>query len=346
MIPKEVITAAIKFNNPSCVPYETGIPGREYFDNPGTDEQWVRISELAARLPHYTMGFWPRGNWKDAGTDESGQQISEDEWGVRWVDTHKTSRVVSHPLLHGIPGDYMPPPLPPAEEMHEFRERADANRDKYIVGYVWFTLFEHLWFLRGYEQTLIELYEQSADLDRLLNIIFERALACVRQWREVGVDGIFFSDDWGSQRGLIINPTLWREIFKPFYKQLFDEVHAQGAHVWMHMCGNVLEILPDMIDIGLNVLNPVQPRAMDIATLAERHGGKLCFNGGIDVQGTLVWGSPQDVRDEVKRTIETLGAFKGGYIGATSHTIMPETPVANLIAMLEAFEEYAKTSPM
>ncbi|MCU0645706.1 MAG: hypothetical protein MUC94_15790, partial [bacterium] len=98
-------------------------------------------------------------------------------------------------------------------------------------------------------------------------------------------------------------------------------------------------ILPDLIDIGLNVLNPVQPQAMDVKLLSKEFGGKVCFYGGVDVQGTMIHGSPQNVKDEVHQLIDLFGKFNGGYIGGTSHSIMPETPLDNVIALYEVFLE-------
>jgi len=105
-------------------------------------------------------------------------------------------------------------------------------------------------------------------------------------------------------------------------------------------CPNIIAILPDLIDIGLNVLNPVQPQAMDVAYLAREFGGKVCFYGGVDVQGTLIGGTPADVKNEVHRLVSLFGRFNGGYLGGTSHSIMPETPLDNVIALYEAFAEY------
>ncbi|MDW7680354.1 MAG: uroporphyrinogen decarboxylase family protein, partial [bacterium] len=127
--------------------------------------------------------------------------------------------------------------------------------------------------------------------------------------------------------------------------RMFERVRAGGAHVWMHLCGNITAILPDLIDIGLNVLNPVQPQAMDIRQLAREFGGQVCFNGGVDVQGTLVRGTPEDVRREVHELVEFFGKFNGGYIGGTSHSVMPETPLDNVIAMYAAFSEYLVCQP-
>ena len=115
------------------------------------------------------------------------------------------------------------------------------------------------------------------------------------------------------------------------------------THVWMHLCGDISAILPDLIEIGLNVLNPVQPQAMDVHKLSREFGGKVCFYGGVDVQGTLINGSPDDVKREVHELVDLFGRFNGGYIGSTSHSIMPETPLDNVIAMYEAFLEYQKT---
>jgi uroporphyrinogen-III decarboxylase len=162
----------------------------------------------------------------------------------------------------------------------------------------------------------------------------------IDQWLKRRVDGVFFSDDWGSQRGLLINPEDWRKFYKPAYQAMFRRVRDGGAHVLMHLCGNISPILPDLIDIGLNVLNPVQPQALDVRWLSREFGGKVCFNGGVDVQGTMVRETPEAVRTEVHTLVELFGRFNGGYIGGTSHTIMPETPLDNVIALYEAFAEH------
>jgi uroporphyrinogen decarboxylase len=345
MTSKELIKATINFQGPTVIPYDGGVPGFDYFDNPGTPEQQARIKELTSRAQSHSVGFWTEEGGSYSGTDENGLPVNEDSWGIRWVSTHGTARVVSHPLAGGIPDDYSPPPLPSDALMQQHRTNAQANPDKYLTGFVWFTLFEHLWFLRGFEQTLMDLYDRDPATLRLLDKIFQRVMACIRKFEPVGVDGIFFSDDWGSQRGLLINPELWREIFKPLYTQMFAQVHAQGMQTWMHLCGNIIDIVPDLIEAGLDVLNPLQPMALNLDDLAAKYGGQIACAGGIDVQGTLVWGTPADVRKEVRHHIDTLAVFNGGYIPGPSHTIMPETPMANIIAMLEALEEFCATPP-
>ena len=157
---------------------------------------------------------------------------------------------------------------------------------------------------------------------------------------KAGVDAIGISDDWGSQNRNLISLSQWREEYKPYYKQIADMAHSAGKHVWWHSCGRVIELIPDMIEIGLNVLNPVQPQAMSIEELGKGFRGSLCFWGGVDVQRTLPLGAPEEVKGEVRYLIETLGTKDGGYIGGTSHSILSDTPLENISALVEALEEY------
>jgi len=115
-----------------------------------------------------------------------------------------------------------------------------------------------------------------------------------------------------------------------------------GKQVWFHSCGNVTDIIPDLIDVGVNVLNPVQPQAMNVDYLAKEYGGKVCFYGGVDVQNTMINKSPQEVKQEALHLVDIFGKANGGYMLSTSHTIMPETPLNNIIALYEAASELIK----
>jgi uroporphyrinogen decarboxylase len=195
--------------------------------------------------------------------------------------------------------------------------------------------------LRGFNNALMDPYLCPDRFVQLRDLIIEFNLASIREQLGLGVDGIYFSDDWGTQRALLMNPDDWRKWYKPQYKRMFDAVHEGGAHAWMHLCGNVTSIIPDLIEIGLNVLNPVQPQAMDVNALADEFGGRLCFFGGVDVQGTLPHGTTLDVEREARHLINILGRYSGGYIGSTSHTILPDTPLENIVALFRTFREYS-----
>ncbi len=317
----------------------------------GVDLDWLhekdeakraRIRELLAQFPDDILG------WIDAARDttephsEDGIKRWTDEWRTQWADDGHGAKTESYPLSQGyeVLGDYAFPDPHLESRFSTADKRLNDRGERYVQAVVWFTLFERLWMLRDFENMLVDPYVNARDFCLLRDSIVEYDLAIIDQWRARRVDAVFFSDDWGSQKGLLMNPDDWRRFYKPSYERLFDRVRAGGAHVWMHLCGNITAILPDLIDIGLNVLNPVQPQAMDLRHLSREFGGKLCFNGGVDVQGTLVRGTPDEVKREVHELVALFGKFDGGYIGGTSHTIMPETPLDNVIALFEAFAQY------
>ncbi len=264
-----------------------------------------------------------------------------DEWGVIWTDP-LFPRVNGHPLEAGwqLRAGYRFPDPRAAGRYDHAREVLGEHPGRYRMGLVWFTLFERLWFLRGFNNMLMDPYLHRHEFAELAERIVEFNLASIDAQLDLGLDGIFFSDDWGTQQGLLMNPDDWRRWYKPLYRRMFDAVHRRGAHVWMHLCGNVSAIVGDLVEIGLDVLNPVQPQAMSVGALAREFGGRLCFYGGADVQGTLPHGTPADVRREVEHLIHIFGRYEGGYIGSTSHDILPDTPPANVLALFRAFHDF------
>lgn len=265
-----------------------------------------------------------------------------DEWGTIWT-CPDYPRVSGHPLEVDwqLLDEYRPPDPHAGGRYEQARSYMLAHPDRYRLGSVWFTLFERLWMLRGFSNALTDPYLYPDSFARLCDMITEFNLASISRQLSLGVDGIYFSDDWGTQRSLLISRQDWCRWYKPCYKRLFERVHRGGAHVWMHLCGNVTAIIPDLIEIGLDVLNPVQPQAMDVDALAAAFHGQLCFFGGVDVQDTLPRGTRDDVDAEVRRLISIFGEPSGGYIGATSHSILGDTPPENVMALFAAFREHS-----
>lgn len=316
----------------------------------GVDFNWLqekdavkiaRIRELQTRFP--LNAFCLNAALNQSEPETSANIIRwVDEWGTGWVDDGHGAKTEIYPLADGyeLLADYEFPRPENPKRFPELDPRLPKDDSLYFRPLVWFTLFERLWMLRGFENMLIDPYVDRRSFEYLRDQIVEFNLAMIDAWLARGAHAIYFSDDWGSQRGLLINPDDWRRFYKPSYARMFERVRTGGAHVWMHLCGNITTILPDLIELGLNVLNPVQPQAMDVHDLAREFGGKVCFNGGVDVQGTLIHGTPADVRREVHELVKIFGGFNGGYIGGTSHSVMPETPLDNVIALFEAFAEY------
>ncbi|NLJ39102.1 MAG: hypothetical protein GX432_10120 [Candidatus Atribacteria bacterium] len=205
------------------------------------------------------------------------------------------------------------------------------KKEYFILSTQGWVLMERAWLLRGFENFMIDLIDNRTELERLLDLITEYQIEVLRHLIRLGVDGIYTGDDYGTQRGLLIARKTWQNLFKPRLKRIWNVAKKEGIPVFHHSCGNVLEILDDMIEIGLNVLIPVQPQAMDIQLLQNRFGNHLTFMGGISTQKTLPFGTPTDVQLEVRKCIEVLGS-KNNYIISASHEIGSDCPMDNLIA--------------
>jgi uroporphyrinogen decarboxylase len=337
---RENLSRAIEFRNPEYLPCSLDVA--LWYLREQDEAKLERIRGMQARFPQAMLTGLDSASFIEEPVTLDGVTRWIDEWLTEWADDGHGGKTEGYPLAGGwglLDGYPFPDPLAPGK----FATSDDILRgrdDLYVRCTVWFTLFERLWMLRGFENLLADPYLEEGSFVRLRDRVVEYNLTTIDQWIARGVDAVFFSDDWGCQRGLLMNPDDWRRYYKPSYQAMFRRARDGGAHVWMHLCGDVSSILGDLIDIGLNVLTPVQPRAMDCAALAREYGGKVCFNGGIDVQSTLIFGTPEDVRREVHELIGMFGGFGGGYIAGTSHIVMPETPLDNVVAMYEALTEY------
>jgi uroporphyrinogen decarboxylase len=200
-------------------------------------------------------------------------------------------------------------------------------------------------YLRGLEQFLSDLLLQPAMAQCLLEHIVHYYLEYnerVFRAAEGTIDIFFMGDDMGTQTGLWVSPKMYRSFFKESFRRFIELAHRYGIKVMYHTCGNVTALVPDFIDCGLDILQSLQPAAMDLAALKREYGAHLAFQGGIDIQETMPQKSPAEVADEVRRRAETLGRG-GGYIFCTAHNLLPDVPTENLIALFEAYLEHGRT---
>jgi len=185
-------------------------------------------------------------------------------------------------------------------------------------------------------EVFADFYTHADEVRRLIAALTGYVKVLVRRWSQLGADAVFLTDDWGSQTALMISPTMWRAFFKEQYADLFAEAHRGGMQVIFHSCGNVLSIVEDLIEVGVDVLDPVQPGAMDPAELVRHYGGQVSFAGAVDLQQLLARGTPTQVRAEVRRLIDQLGRpYGGGYIVAPANVLTPDIPLENLVALFE-----------
>jgi len=179
----------------------------------------------------------------------------------------------------------------------------------------------------------------------LFDVVTEYSTALAEEILKLGgdlADVVYTSDDMGFQNGPIVSPELYRELFKPYHKKFFDTVKKYtSAFIHFHCCGSIYKLLPDLIELGVDVIHPVQVTAkdMDSSILGQEFGNQLSFWGGIDTQRVLPRGTAEEVKSEVRRRIRDF-APGGGYILSAVHNIQPDVPVENIIAMYEAGREY------
>jgi uroporphyrinogen decarboxylase len=175
----------------------------------------------------------------------------------------------------------------------------------------------------------------------LLDRITAIQLVLIERYLELGVDGGYFGDDYGAQAGLLFSPTTWRQLVKPRLARLFSPFVERGLPVLMHSDGRIDEILPDLVEIGLTALNPVQPEVLGHASLRATFGERLAFYGGVSTQTVLPHGTPDDVRTATAACRSVLAPQGTGLLLAPSHRLMADIPMANVDALLAAFREVA-----
>ncbi|MDP2965063.1 MAG: uroporphyrinogen decarboxylase family protein [Pelolinea sp.] len=194
-------------------------------------------------------------------------------------------------------------------------------------------------FIRGTEKLFIDLVISPNSAETLLDKVCDFNITYLKRCMEKvkgKVDGVFCGDDFGSQKGMMMSPKMWRKFIKPRYEKTVSVVHSFGLKYCHHSCGGIRPIIPDLIEIGVDILNPIQPRAtgMDPFELGNEFGKEIVFFGGIDEQETLPHGTVEDVKEEVRQRIRTLGKYNG-YIISPSHDFQPDTPIENVLAIYE-----------
>lgn len=205
--------------------------------------------------------------------------------------------------------------------------------------------FKPAMYLRGMEQMMVDLVLNPVIVEAMIDHITNYYLEYderIFQKANGSIDIFYMGDDFGTQNGLLMSVDMWRKYFKKGFKRFIDLSHRHGVKVMHHTCGGVFELIPEFIDCGLDILQSLQPRAkgMDFNKIKKEYGKYLAFQGGVDIQGVMPFGTTEDVKAEVKRVIETLGPG-GGYILCTSHNIQLDTPSENILALYDAAQEFA-----
>jgi uroporphyrinogen decarboxylase len=351
MSPRERVLTTLRRQRPDQVPKDLGFtPPKEAEFRRRTGEE--SPAEHFRLEPRY-VSIAPTRTARDfsAYLGDVADLDHHDEWGVGAISAgfHHFERMV-HPLRSaGSPRDIAAYPWPDVLAPYRWASVADdvkvwQNRGYPVCGSppgsCAGSLFETSWYLRGQEQLLIDLFDNpdlgTALLDTVNNTLIEGA----RRFAQVGVDILKLGDDFGSQRAMLVSPALWRMWFKSRLAAIISAAKRikPDILVFYHSDGDIEAIIPDLIEIGLDILNPVQPECMDPAQIKRRYGDRLSFWGAIGTQSTMPFGDADEVRRVVRERIETMGPE--GILLAPTHVLEPEVPWENIVAFVEAVEEY------
>ena len=262
------------------------------------------------------------------------------EWGYRW----KT-------MNDGTMGQPSGPVIPEWYDLEEYRfpeprinERLKglkpfqkSSRNHYLLAGMGITGFTTYTFLRGFENAMVDFLQEPEKSEWLLDRIFSFECDLITLAAEKGFDGVHFQDDWGTQDSLIISPESWRRLFRPRYRAQFEHAHQHGLHVWFHCCGNILSILPDFAEIGVDVMNISQPNVVNLSGAGINLKGRQCFMVPISYQTVSISGSREDIFEEAKRLFMELGTEKGGFIGYVEEYSSIGMSRENYQACIDAF---------
>ena len=228
------------------------------------------------------------------------------------------------------------------EEMKRQTEAVHADGNA-AMGQMQCTVWETAWYMRGMENLMCDMKAEDEMASALLDRVTELAILRARAFAEAGADAIFLGDDVGMQHTIMMSESLYGEWLKPRLKRVIDAARAVNPDVviFYHSCGHVTELIPQLIEAGVDVLDPVQPECMDFREIHERFGDRLSFHGTVGTQSVMPFGTPEEVRETVFRNLDIAGET-GGLFVCPTHLLEPEVPLENVLAYLRACEDYTK----
>jgi uroporphyrinogen decarboxylase len=214
------------------------------------------------------------------------------------------------------------------------------NYDVYLIAVIWENNWERAKTARGIENFLADLVGSPEWAKSLLDLIIKKSLVMLENILDVPeLDAVLLGSDWGTQKDLFMSPDCFRIMIKPGEKQEYDLIKKHGKQVWVHSCGTILRIMDDIVELGVDCLNPVQPECMDLEFLKNTYGERISFYGGISTQQTLPRGTPGEVRLETRRVTELMSRG-GAYIISPSQHIQTDVPYDNLKTLIDTAGEY------
>jgi uroporphyrinogen decarboxylase len=295
----------------------------------------VPASELDARLDNHLLRVDVTSS-KKVSVDGL---VAFDWWGAGWSTQTEGYWHSSAPMAEDTDLDRYTWPHPHDPALLDGAQRAIRadGQSHFVIANFGFALFERAWSLRGFDALLVDLMDRPAWVEALLDRITDIQVTLARRFVSLGVDGGYFGDDYGSQQSLLFSPRIWRQMFKPRLARMFAVFREAGMPVILHSDGDIRAILPDLVDIGVTALNPIQPEVLDHAWLWQHFGNHLAFYGGISTQDVLLRGAEEDIRAATETCLRVLAPNGTGLLVGPSHRMQSDIRAESVEAMLSAF---------
>lgn len=334
LTPRQLVIERIKQHETSITPYTLSFEGdvAQRLDAHYHSPEWrSRLDNAIIRVPSPDLGI---------GADIS--SCYTDHYGSIWQCDRRPAHLIEPALKEPSLQDYQFPDPDDIFTMGWEQPALDLvaqdNGRHFLAAGFGFGLFERTWTLRGFNEALMDAAAEPDFYLELVTQVANHQLAFIDHLTRLPIDAIMFSDDWGYQQGVLLGPDLWRRFIKPQLARQYEHVHRAGKVTMSHCCGSIVDIIPDLIEIGLDVLESVQPeaRGMNPYELKRRFGSHITFWGGLGSQSTIPFETPARIKEEVAHLCEDMG-HNGGYILAPAKALQPETPTENAAAVVEAF---------
>ena len=324
---RERVRRAVTFQGPDRIPVEL-------WTLPGV--LWKLGPQIEALLRRYPVDIIAARHtaYDDSELYQQGEFL--DPWGVLWHNEQPGifSQVKASPLANYSALEYYQPPYSLLDRgFEEIPAFIEEGRSKCIKG-AFIRIFERMQWLRGMSALMMDLMDHRPEVYHLRDMVHDFNMCELERWLEFDLDGVVFSDDWGSQRQLLIPPGVWRSFFAPCYEEMFSRVREAGKLVFFHSDGYITEIIEDLIVLGVDVLNS-QVWCMGVKELGDAFQGRVCFWGELDRQDILPHGTPEDIRAAAQVMKHHLSTPAGGLIGEGEAGV--DVPLENIEALLSCW---------